>query len=767
MNGFTFFSMLPDSKLRAVDLIILGLSDLSEEALTVNIVKRAFLKLAIVKHPDKAGGSTAAFQELLDSYERTLDHINVNQKKANLDDDEQFVKDLFNKFNFPRENDHSFTIIIENHLAEIWEEELSEIYNDPVINAANHGRQWKTMYNYEGSTAKITVTLWNTPKSNNQSKILIQGGKQSLNTIFVFNELSSIYTKVRLRSKSRPKSISEAPAKSNECEHCEYISQSKSEIELHMKSNHAEDNRENASVLTDRISLKQLVEKTHRIKCDGCDKGFENEKYLENHRSTDHPGYKCDSCDVTVRSEDDLRKHIIEKHNVDLLTNCHDCKLQLKLSDLKLKCDHCEFVFHKKCTEFKSKPGQWNEPNKWQCKYCAKKEDSESSNTDLLNPNAVTFVPPITNQPQFSGKHRKSKVNTESPETEFLQTTVDILKVTIAKNDLEIKKLKESNDLKAKRIINLESQVEEARNTISKHQCNTLKEPSANIQQSGSVTIDGFQQVKIATLENRTNTIEQNMTLLTSRLENLQFNFLAANKVSDKPSVDKCTKPDVEKIYLCDVCDFQTSDKVSLKKHKESKHKTKSSHQRCQDELSCKQCSYIAAHFKDLKRHELQMHCSDEFTADVYSCKECDYSTQYQARLKKHVQSVHEKSRYFYSSSRKKETQPIGGKSPTQSGDSFSDDPLPCNSCDFKTKSVAELRNHKDDHQKKKNTKSTHPFSKPVDTPSPPVFNGDDVHSMEDSEFKCDKCDKVLCHKDEFALHMQFFHSHTSKSHPQ
>ena len=88
--------MLPDSKLRAVDLIILGLSDLSEEALTVNIVKRAFLKLAIVKHPDKAGGSTAAFQELLDSYERTLDHINVNQKKANLDDDEQFVKDLFN-----------------------------------------------------------------------------------------------------------------------------------------------------------------------------------------------------------------------------------------------------------------------------------------------------------------------------------------------------------------------------------------------------------------------------------------------------------------------------------------------------------------------------------------------------------------------------------------------------------------------------------------------------------------------------------------------
>ena len=68
----------------------------------------------------------------------------------------------------------------------------------------------------------------------------------------------------------------------------------------------------------------------------------------------------------------------------------------------------------------------------------------------------------------MSGKHRKSKVN-DNPENEFLQATVDTLKSTIAKNDLEIKKLKESNEIKAKRIMNLESQLEEARNTIIKH----------------------------------------------------------------------------------------------------------------------------------------------------------------------------------------------------------------------------------------------------------------------------------------------------------
>ena len=51
-------------------------------------------------------------------------------------------------------------------------------------------------------------------------------------------------------------------------------------------------------------------------------------------------------------------------------------------------------------------------------------------------------------------------------------------------------------------------------------------------EQLGNVTFDGFHQVKIATLENRTNSIEQNMILLTSKLENLQFNFLAGNRVS-------------------------------------------------------------------------------------------------------------------------------------------------------------------------------------------------------------------------------------------
>ena len=66
------------------------------------------------------------------------------------------------------------------------------------------------------------------------------------------------------------------------------------------------------------------------------------------------------------------------------------------------------------------------------------------------------------------------------------------------------------------------------------HQCPISKEESRSTGEnnagSDKVIGDGFQTVKIASLENRTNTIEHCLTILTSKFENMQFNYLAANK---------------------------------------------------------------------------------------------------------------------------------------------------------------------------------------------------------------------------------------------
>ena len=116
-------------------------------------------------------------------------------------------------------------------------------------------------------------------------------------------------------------------------------------------------------------------------------------------------------------------------------------------------------------------------------------------------------------------------MNTDSPEKQFLEATVDTLKATIAKNELDMKKLKESNELKAKRIVNLEAQVKEARDTITKNQCTSTKEDSVNNSQPKF------------TLENRNNSIEHNFLLLTSKLEILQFNFLAGQRTQEKETI--------------------------------------------------------------------------------------------------------------------------------------------------------------------------------------------------------------------------------------
>ena len=71
-----------------------------------------------------------------------------------------------------------------------------------------------------------------------------------------------------------------------------------------------------------------------------------------------------------------------------------------------------------------------------------------------------------TKLPTLTGRQRKSNLSTENPETEFLRSQVDTPKSIVSQNDEELKKVKQSNDLKAKRINQLEAQLQEAQKCI-------------------------------------------------------------------------------------------------------------------------------------------------------------------------------------------------------------------------------------------------------------------------------------------------------------
>ena len=112
------------------------------EILTVQEVRAAYHKVALDIHPDKADPKnkeqvakfTADFQELGNCYQRVLKHIIENSHPQGedpieaMDDEALFAKEHFDKFNFPFENSGSFTVSVEDNLAEAWQDSLKYNY---------------------------------------------------------------------------------------------------------------------------------------------------------------------------------------------------------------------------------------------------------------------------------------------------------------------------------------------------------------------------------------------------------------------------------------------------------------------------------------------------------------------------------------------------------------------------------------------------------------------------------------------------------------
>ena len=216
--------------------------------ITLRTATKAFHSLALKFHPDKVGDqSTAAFQVVLESYELVRKHFKVlnddsSHEDSDSDDEDVFFFDNFEKFNFPFENNGSFTVMIEDHLANAWQDCMEKVYGTPKVIINQQGtecdRSWKTKH--EG--IEITVHIYNNPKNGKGSKLMIQGRVQSLICSFVFSELPKIYKLVSqnkpkiLQSSSKPKNVKRKP--NVKCDQCNFKS-SLLQMKLHMNNVHA------------------------------------------------------------------------------------------------------------------------------------------------------------------------------------------------------------------------------------------------------------------------------------------------------------------------------------------------------------------------------------------------------------------------------------------------------------------------------------------------------------------------------------------------
>ena len=134
---------------------------------------------------------------------------------------------------------------------------------------------------------------------------------------------------------------------------------------------------------TSKDDLRTHNSSIHTFQCIQCDKSFDSDVNLQSHvqNHSDAQTFSCDKCDTVVKEEKTLRDHIIAKHNAfSIVKNCSECISCVRENELRVHCQICNNIYHKKCTEFKSKPGTWHEPSQWTCKRCLGKKDESQLN---------------------------------------------------------------------------------------------------------------------------------------------------------------------------------------------------------------------------------------------------------------------------------------------------------------------------------------------------------------------------------------------------
>ena len=123
--------------------------------------------------------------------------------------------------------------------------------------------------------------------------------------------------------------------------------------------------------------------------------------------------------------------------------------------------------------------------------------------------------------PKLAGKHRKSNATTcEHADKEFLESQINTLKSVVARREAELKKVQESDNLKAKRIMQLEAQLSEARDAV----CLLNSNGSEKIPDVPELSDKGKQNENhlLSNLANKTTNLENQMTILLSKFDNLQ-----------------------------------------------------------------------------------------------------------------------------------------------------------------------------------------------------------------------------------------------------
>ena len=312
----------------------MGIAELNKLLLVLNIerdiatvtlkdINIAFRKLVKVTHPDKLGDEkTEAMQSLLEAYDKLKYHFKSGELSDvdTIYDEEKFFRDNLEMFNFPFANKGSFTVSIEDHLANSWQQCMTKIMDEPKLVINPQGteceRFWKVIYGKE-EAIELTIHLYNNPRNKRGSKLMIQGRCQALICSFVFEELPKIYNNV---CQAKPAISVEKPKNkrsskpSGKCDNCNFKS-SLIQMKMHMKTVHVPKPTRTSKRLPDftpqnilktkKIKHNTSIEQNSTLALEVTFTGDDRSQKTNSSSVT----IDCDICNLASSSTDELKSH--------------------------------------------------------------------------------------------------------------------------------------------------------------------------------------------------------------------------------------------------------------------------------------------------------------------------------------------------------------------------------------------------------------------------------------------------------------------------
>lgn len=226
-------------------------------------------------------------------------------------------------------------------------------------------------------------------------------------------------------------------------------------------------------------------------------------------------------------------------------------------------------------------------------------------------------------------------------------------------------------------------------------------------------------------------------------------NVIACEEVPEPESADKS---DLEKRYICDVCENTFTSISSLKHHKLAKHNSPS------DKLyQCPHCSYCAKFNQYLQKHLASKHPDSDFAPqrEVHMCTVCDYKSMNKYHYQRHFKSHFTEEKRFMCEFCDYRTN-LQSSIIVHRRIHTKEKPYVCDieNCQYRCAQKTAMTIHQLSHNPEKNTQFCHLCS--FKTVNKYLFKAHvNKHKLDDKEYKCDRCTFICKDSKSFESHKQ------------